>query len=69
MNRYFEFYKTYKQMSPAKVSSIVTEFLRGKRKKKHLHLQSVYLQGEMSYLCNYYTVGSFVSIEIMTQLI
>lgn len=56
-------------MSPAKVSSIVTEFLRGKRKKKHLHLQSVYLQGEMSYLCNYYTVGSFVSIEIMTQLI
>lgn len=23
---------------------------------------------EMSYLCNYYTVESFVSIEIMTQL-
>ena len=33
MNRYSGFYKTYKQMSPAKVSSIVTEFLREKGKR------------------------------------
>lgn len=54
-------------MSLAKVSSILREFLT-EWKKKHMHLQFVYLPGEMSYLCNY-TVESFVSIEIMTQLI
>lgn len=69
LNRYFKFYKTYKQMSLAKVSSILREFLRENGKRSICIYNLCIYKGEMSYLCNYYTVESFVSIEIMTQLI
>lgn len=56
-------------MSLAKVSSTLREFLRENGKSSICIYNLCIYKGEMSYLCNYYTVESFVSIEIMTQLI